>query len=51
MYSSYAFSFYYNVVVAWSLVYFIVGFISPLPYSEMNPDFEDKCAKTVGRAE
>lgn len=33
VYSSYVFSFYYNVVVAWSLVYFVVGWINPLPWS------------------
>lgn len=33
VYSSYVFSWYYNVVVAWALVYFIAGFISPLPWS------------------
>ena len=33
VYSSYIFSFYYNVVVAWAAVYVVVAFMSPLPWS------------------
>lgn len=33
VYSSYIFSFYYNVVVAWALIYVISAFVSPLPWS------------------
>jgi len=33
VYSSYIFSFYYNVVVAWAAVYVVVAFYSPLPWS------------------
>jgi len=34
VYSSYIFSFYYNVVVAWASVYVISAFFSPLPWSK-----------------
>lgn len=36
VYSSYIFSFYYNVVVAWALVYVVAAFANPLPYSKHN---------------
>jgi len=36
VYSSYIFSFYYNVVVAWALVYVISAFFNPLPWAEAN---------------
>ena len=54
VYSSYIFSFYYNVVVAWSLVYFIVGWVNPLPWSASKTDFVDRCSATskgISRAE
>ena len=34
VYSSYIFSFYYNVVVAWASVYVVVAFFVPLPWSK-----------------
>jgi len=34
VYSSYIFSFYYNVVVAWAAVYVVVAFFNPLPWSK-----------------
>jgi SNF family Na+-dependent transporter len=33
VYASYAVGFYYTVIIAWSVVYFFCGFISPLPWS------------------
>jgi len=32
-YASYVVGFYYTVIIAWSVVYFFCGFISPLPWS------------------
>jgi len=43
VYSSYVFSFYYNVVVAWSLVYVCAAFANPLPYSASIPKEEFPC--------
>jgi len=43
VYSSYVFSWYYNVVVAWALVYVVASFMSPLPWSNDNKDFNDRC--------
>lgn len=52
VFSAYIITFYYNVIISWSLVYFISGFISPLPWSEKNPDWEWKCDQaTTTRAE
>jgi len=53
VYSSYVFSWYYNVVVAWALVYVIAAFYSPLPWSENNNSFNDRCPDddTISRAE
>merc|ERR1712054_651434 len=49
VYSSYVFSWYYNVIVAWALVYVIVAFKNPLPW---NKDAEFKCpVETMSRAE
>jgi SNF family Na+-dependent transporter len=39
VYSSYIFSFYYNVIVAWAAVYVVVAFFVPLPWSA---DVKDK---------
>jgi len=36
VFCSYAITFYYNVIIAWSLVYFFAAFISPLPWSVQN---------------
>jgi len=52
VYSSYIFSFYYNVVVAWAAVYVIVAFYSPLPWSLKQPATGWTCdLDTVSRAE
>ena len=47
IWSCYIITFYYNVIIAWSLVYVISAFISPLPYSTQNKDFEWKCDKNT----
>ena len=46
VFSAYIICFYYNVIISWAIVYFISAFISPLPWSEENKDFEWKCDKT-----
>lgn len=46
--SSYIIAFYYVTIIAWALVYVVVGFISPLPWSVRNPDFPNKCANQKG---
>jgi solute carrier family 6 GABA transporter-like protein 6/8/11/12/13 len=43
VYSSYIFSFYYNVIVAWALVYVIAGCMSPLPWSMNKTDGKWPC--------
>lgn len=43
VFSSYIITFYYNVIISWACVYFIASFISPLPWSEFNTEFEEKC--------
>jgi solute carrier family 6 GABA transporter-like protein 1 len=45
VFSAYIICFYYNVIISWAIVYFIAAFISPLPWSANNPDFEWKCNK------
>lgn len=52
VYSSYIFSWYYNVVVAWALVYVIVAFKNPLPWSTSIPDEDFACpVGSMSRAE
>lgn len=52
VFSSYIICFYYNVIIAWAVVYLISAFISPLPWSEKKKDFEWKCdPKKQTRAE
>jgi len=34
VYSVYIITFYYTVIISWSVVYFVAGFASPLPWSE-----------------
>merc|ERR1712166_830903 len=43
VYSSYVFSFYYNVIVAWALVYVVGGCMSPLPWSTSKKDGKWPC--------
>lgn len=52
VYSSYVFSWYYNVIVAWTLVYIIVSFKSPLPWSTSIATEDFPCdISTISRAE
>lgn len=52
VYSSYIFSWYYNVIVAWTMVYVIVSFRNPLPWSTSIPDDQFKCdLDDISRAE
>lgn len=52
VFSSYIITFYYNVIISWALIYFVMSFVSPLPWSESKEDFVWKCDKTkVTRAE
>ena len=52
VFSAYIITFYYCVIISWSVVYFVSGFKSPLPWSTDNPDFEAKCdMSTQTRAE
>lgn len=52
VYSSYVFSWYYNVIVAWTVVYVIVSFKDPLPWSTSIPDADFDCdVKSISRAE
>lgn len=43
VFSSYIICFYYNVIISWALIYFVVAFKSPLPWSESNTDFKWLC--------
>ena len=38
MLACYLISFYYNVIISWSLVYFCLSFVNPLPWSSQNAD-------------
>merc|ERR1711988_1468840 len=52
VFSAYIICFYYNVIIAWALVYLVAGFISPLPWSKDKADFEWKCdSEHYSRAE
>lgn len=52
VYSSYVFSWYYNVIVSWSLLYVFASFQSTLPWSKSIPAKNFSCnAKTMSRAE
>lgn len=39
VFSAYIITFYYNVIIAWSVVYVVVSFASPLPWSVHNQDW------------
>lgn len=47
VFSAYIITFYYNVIISYSLVYFVAGFISPLPWSSQKKDFVAKCDMTT----
>ena len=52
VYSSYIFSWYYNVIVAWPMVYVIVSFKDPLPWSTSIPADDFNCdLSSISRAE
>lgn len=51
VYSCAIYPMYYNVTVAWALIYLVTGFASPLPWASSNEDFVDKCSGHVSRAE
>ena len=52
VYSSYIFSFYYNVIVAWASVYIVVAFFVPLPWSQEITDKVWTCPEdNLSRAE
>ena len=40
VFSAYIITFYYNVIISWSLVYFVSAFKSPLPWSKDIEDFD-----------
>jgi SNF family Na+-dependent transporter len=46
VFSAYIITFYYNVIISWALIYFVMSFVSPLPWSESKEDFVWKCDKT-----
>lgn len=50
VYSSYVFSWYYNVIVAWTMVYVVAAFRDPLPWSTSIEKF-DCDLDTISRAE
>jgi SNF family Na+-dependent transporter len=47
VFSAYIISWYYTVIISWSLVYFAAAFKNPLPWSFFNEDFEWKCDPTT----
>lgn len=52
VFSSYIICFYYNVIIAWAVVYLVSAFMSPLPWSKDNKEFKWKCnPKNQTRAE
>jgi SNF family Na+-dependent transporter len=52
VFSAYIITWYYTVIISWSLVYFAQAFKNPMPWSEFVPDFEWKCdPATTTRAE
>mmetsp|Transcript_5082 Transcript_5082/g.8661 ORF Transcript_5082/g.8661 Transcript_5082/m.8661 type:complete len:276 (+) Transcript_5082:40-867(+) len=40
VFSAYIITFYYTVIISWSIVYFIAGFMDPLPWSESKNERE-----------
>lgn len=47
VFSAYIISWYYTVIISWSLVYFGAAFKKTLPWSESITDFEWKCNQTT----
>jgi SNF family Na+-dependent transporter len=47
VFSAYIITWYYNVIISWSLVYFVAAFKSPLPWSKDNTDWVDRCDPTT----
>lgn len=43
VFSAYIITWYYTVIISWSLVYFAAAFKNPLPWSASIEDFEWKC--------
>ena len=52
VFSAYIITWYYTVIISWSLVYFAAAFKNPMPWSNSVEDFEWKCdPKTTTRPE
>jgi len=47
VFSAYIITWYYCVIISWSLVYFVDAFKNPLPWSESITDFKWKCDPTT----
>ena len=47
VFSSYIIVFYYNVIIAWSLIYLVSAFQNPLPWAEDNMEFVAKCDMNI----
>jgi neurotransmitter:Na+ symporter, NSS family len=47
VFSAYIITWYYTVIISWSLVYFAASFRNPLPWSNFVEDFEWKCDPTT----
>jgi SNF family Na+-dependent transporter len=52
VFSAYIITWYYTVIISWSLVYLVAAFKNPLPWSQSIEEFEWKCdSATTTRAE
>lgn len=47
VFSAYIITWYYTVIISWSLVYFANAFKNPMPWSNFVEDFEWKCDNTT----
>lgn len=47
VFSAYIITWYYTVIISWSLVYFAAAFKNPMPFSNKLDDFEAKCDMTT----
>jgi len=45
VFASFAITFYYNVIIAWALVYLVTSFINPLPWSAIYATNKEKTEK------